>query len=606
MPALGSTSLPVPLTFTFEISSSQAPPLPPAAPRIEDTESDDDDELSSDDDDNGDGDDNDNGDGDDNDNGDDCSSSVLVKTPLMPKKSDDDDDGVKTPLMPQKSDDDDEDDGESTSSSDEDSCDIKMPPVTTTLMPQKCSSLPSKLQVSAASYKAPIAVQSEIFANKEETGDESAADSGGVARKKLMTKLLCIDDKLVNKRKTTEQDFDEVMFASLMRPGKVFDVLFHREIRQRAKRAGMKPMSNETLEKYVYKKFGLNAFKPSKTINGKRKQARGFKNIRFAKVPRKIKNENGEGASKRIKTESMPTSFSSVLTSMQAGPVSNNMSTVQSYKTLVMKPQQMEGGGSLWQQGVMLTIKKSLGVSVLAHDKEGKHVKNEGIVGVGIVISKDRDGSNIINGVVPGTSAALLGGVEIGEKLTYVNDTAVIGKTTDELRTMLMGKYGTQVALTTTPSLRTVTMMRTLPVVKDIVAAPLDKIFFYGGTQEDRDICIGRLLSEQEAYFVDDPTQNNLLKIVQVYSKSMLPKLLVVVKYEETFATAESTTANKETHKEAYAVARCLLKGYFWDENRGHVVLDSPAKMFVFCNEQPYHRAEWEGWTFYNVNDREA
>jgi len=495
-----------------------------------------------------------------------------------------------------------DDDDESSSESDDDE---ERALVKTPLMPKKCSSSLSDMQASDVPCSAPP--------HAETNG--STGDSGGVARKKLMTKILCVDKTRVKKRKTTDENFDEVTFAGLMRPGKVCDVLFHKEIRQRAKKAGiMNPMSNETLEKYVLKIFGLHAFKPSKTVNGKRKQASGFKNVRFARVCRKLEAVPVKKALQITEKESMAGSFSSVLLSNPVGAVSDKMSAIQPQAILLQRMVHKKKGVvyASWQQGVMSSIKASLGALTLSCEREEKHVKVEANVGVGVVLSKDRQGCHVVNAVVPGSSAALNGVVQIGESITSVCDIIVHHKTTEELRTMLMGTDGTNVAFTVAPSLRTVTLQRSFLVMEDVVAAPLDKIFFYGGSHEDRDKCICRILSEHETYFIDDPTQNNLLKIAEVYSKSMLPKSLVVVKYEETFAATESkmttttTAANEKTHKEAYAVTRCLLKGYFWDENRGHVVFDAPTRMFVFCNEQPYHRAEWEGWTFYNVTDREA
>ena len=74
----------------------------------------------------------------------------------------------------------------------------------------------------------------------------------------------------------------EERFAKLVLRGEKSDVLFFNEIRQVVVDAGMGTMSDSKIEGYVSKLYGLKPGKPSKLVEGKMKQGRGFKHLRFA------------------------------------------------------------------------------------------------------------------------------------------------------------------------------------------------------------------------------------------------------------------------------------------------------------------------------------
>jgi len=74
----------------------------------------------------------------------------------------------------------------------------------------------------------------------------------------------------------------EERFAKLVLRGEKTDVLFFSEIRQVVVDAGMGTMSDSKIEGYVSKLYGLKPGKPSKQVEGKMKQGRGFKHLRFA------------------------------------------------------------------------------------------------------------------------------------------------------------------------------------------------------------------------------------------------------------------------------------------------------------------------------------
>ena len=523
---------------------------------------------------------------------------------------------------------------------------------------------------------------------------DTAASCGSEKRKALMTQLLCVNQTLTEdikekRHKAMDANFDEVTFGGLLRAGNATHVLFHKEIRQRARNAGMASMSNEILEKYMFKIFGISAFKPTKIVNGKRKQARGYKCIRFARTIKKITNDVADGSapvampgsasdsiacpptrlhpnaalargicqSRRVVMPAsvlphpVPASVlprpvsalvlpSPVLAAVLPSPVPAVLSRplppasvpTSSYavpaflaavlptppKTAVDVPRKTAVPS--WQHSVMSKLQPSLGMVV--SKGPGAIVMAPSKVSVStatvcVVISMNRKGAYIIGDIVAGSSAALSGLVKVGAKIVMINDATTRGKSTEVVSSMMAGVQGTTVNMTlVVPGQieHTVTLRRSIAVVRshDVVTAPPRKVFVHGGLQDDRDRCIGRLLCKHSAYFIDEPSQSTLLAIAQTYSKSTLPKSIVVVKYEEKHTvtgeavSAAHIAANKKLQTEAYEVARCLLRGYFWDEQQGQTVFVAPTVVIVVCNVQPYNRVEWEGWTFYNHGDMEA
>jgi len=503
------------------------------------------------------------------------------------------------------------------------------------------SSFAAKLLVSADSDNAP---------------PPPATGGGAEKRKALMTQLLCVqegnvlpEDVKEKRHKVMDANFDVVTFAGLLRAGNPTHVLFHKEIRQRARNAGMASMSNEILEKYIHKIFGIYAFKPTKIVSGKRKQARGFKCIRFARQVTKINDvsEASEAVTSRVhphaavakgichtrpplmlavvKPRAVP-SPSAPESSSAASESSATAGIPAGPKNAKLKPH--AGLVRTWQQSIMSKLQASLDVVVSDGCVSGVKMQSvpapphassasADIVGVGVVISLNRKGHPIVGGVVPGTSAALPDLVKVGAKILLIDNASTRGKSTDTLRTMMQGPVGTTVDLKLVLSNQiehVVTLRRSSAVAlsDNVVAAPPRKVFVYGGLQDDRDKCIGQLLGEHNAYLIDEPSQSTLLAIAHAYSKSVLPKSIVVVKYEEKHAAIADgaspahTAGNKKLQNGAYEVARCLLNGYVWDEQHGQKVFAAPKIMIVVCNVQPYNRMEWEGWTFYNNGDVQA
>jgi len=71
----------------------------------------------------------------------------------------------------------------------------------------------------------------------------------------------------------------EERFARMVKPGDTSDVVFYKEIRQTAIDAGMGTLSDAKIDGYVSKLYGLKSNKPSKIVDGKKKQDRGFTHL---------------------------------------------------------------------------------------------------------------------------------------------------------------------------------------------------------------------------------------------------------------------------------------------------------------------------------------
>lgn len=77
-------------------------------------------------------------------------------------------------------------------------------------------------------------------------------------------------------------DSQEERFARIVeKTGEKSDVVFYKEIRQTAIDAGMGTLSDTKIDGFVSKLYGLKSNKPSKMVDGKMKQDRGFTHLRL-------------------------------------------------------------------------------------------------------------------------------------------------------------------------------------------------------------------------------------------------------------------------------------------------------------------------------------
>jgi len=450
-----------------------------------------------------------------------------------------------------------------------------------------------------------------------------------------MQQVLCIDSTSEKKRKTIEftADFDEATFAGLMCLGTENDVVFHKEIRQCASMAGMDRMSNENLEKYVFKIFGQKAYNASKEVQGTRKQARGYKHLRFV---HRSESDHVGMSTPRVKggPARMPPSSPTLMHS--APKVARLMPPTAAIipqasdaplpgEALALMPllsadtRVGDDNASTWQKSVMALVHESLGTATLsvatADDSDN--------IGVGLVLSKDRRDNIVVSRILAGGSAAMSPElIKVGDRVMRVDASIIMNETSlENVCRMIMGKPGSMVQIKLysdhISACREITLVRR-PPNSGIVAAPgVDKIFFYGGLQEDRDKCIGRLQRDHDAYCIL-PVQSSAPKIADLFSKCDTNKSLVVIEYEEMRRTCGDSgkdtkmknekiqNANEKTRKKAQATARCLTIGRFWHDVRGPVSFDPPKNIFVFSNEQPYDRSEWQGWVFFHISDKIA
>ena len=73
----------------------------------------------------------------------------------------------------------------------------------------------------------------------------------------------------------------EERFAKIVQLGDKNDVVFYKEIRQIVGDAGLGHLSDAKIDMYVWKLYALKSNKPSKLVDGKKMQDRGFKHLRL-------------------------------------------------------------------------------------------------------------------------------------------------------------------------------------------------------------------------------------------------------------------------------------------------------------------------------------
>jgi len=110
-----------------------------------------------------------------------------------------------------------------------------------------------------------------------------------LARRCLMNSVLGINKNPLSTQKSPpckmprkERFIDETHFVTMLERDERKDIVFSKEIRDRARKEGKERMSDKTIKKYVMKLYSLSAFKPRKFVNGKLMQASRFKHIKLS------------------------------------------------------------------------------------------------------------------------------------------------------------------------------------------------------------------------------------------------------------------------------------------------------------------------------------
>jgi len=263
---------------------------------------------------------------------------------------------------------------------------------------------------------------------------------------------------------------------------------------------------------------------------------------------------------------------------------------------------------SAWEKAVILKIHENLALPCTVSNMQSSVDASDIVFGVGLGISADRHGFVRIN-QVRNAPQGTLSMLQVNQIIVYVDNVPVQGKSLETVRSMLVGPKETFVKIIVAPRGNEVVLRRVYRPIPDAFTS--DKVVFYGGSKQDRDNCIGILQREYSAYCIDYANKSHI-KTVETFSKTTLATSLVVVHYEEKVAsnvgkvTNLMVSFNNKLQEEVYALTRCLFNCRFWDDALGPVVFDPPHKIFVFCNQQPRNREEWENWTFSNVSDCQA
>jgi len=476
----------------------------------------------------------------------------------------------------------------------------------------------SKEESSSDDYEESSSDDCEEESSSDDCEEESSSDEVSVVnaktvamadtytqkRKNVMAAVLSIDNSshsspVETNKKAKNKKFDEKAFAALLRSGARRHILFHKEIRNFAVKAGMDRMPNATIEEYVFKIFCLRAYKPSKIVDGKQVQGLGFRNLRFAKAASK-----GQPLLSAARQTPSP--------QLKQAALQEDVPCAQVKQVF----------SSDWQKGAMGMIRNSLGTEISSLEALYSVGSGDPIDTpfVGMVLSKNRQNNTIIGRVIPG--AAYSPNIKVGHELAYHCIEKVDGReethniqnsTLAEICKLIRADPSRDVKIhfTVAKCKAFYGLLRRHPVGLPLKTPLLqDKIFFYGGTQVDRDSCI-RFLQREHASYNILTAESTLSKIADIYCKSKVEKSVVVMEFDEVtdFASDLSqrvVVQNQKTQKTALDVARCLGKGRFWHQKRGTVVFDPPTHMFVFCNVQPHDRNEWDGWIFYHVSDKLA
>ena len=110
-----------------------------------------------------------------------------------------------------------------------------------------------------------------------------------LARRCLMNSVLGINKNPLSTQKSPpckmprkERFIDETHFVTMLERDERKDIVFSKEIRDRARKEGKERMSDKAIKKYVIKLYSLSAFKPRKFVNGKLMQASRFKHIKLS------------------------------------------------------------------------------------------------------------------------------------------------------------------------------------------------------------------------------------------------------------------------------------------------------------------------------------
>lgn len=107
----------------------------------------------------------------------------------------------------------------------------------------------------------------------------------------------------------------------------------------------------------------------------------------------------------------------------------------------------------------------------------------------------------------------------------YVDTVSVHGKRSKTVRAMLMGKPQMLLGIGVAPSGNDVVLQRMFRTVQEAFSS--NKVFSYGGSQQDRNNCIGILQRDHLAYYANLRHKSHI-KIADTFSKTKLATSLAL------------------------------------------------------------------------------
>jgi len=207
--------------------------------------------------------------------------------------------------------------------------------------------------------------------------------------------------------------------------------------------------------------------------------------------------------------------------------------------------------------------------------------------------------------MLPDSSASEQDKLTRGDIITSVDHTKIPENMAPaDARKLIIGRPGSTVRLgmldltklKTQQSYEVVLERRNMPA--DATATG-PKIFFYGGTDVERDNCVA-YLENINAYIVT-PVPSKTITVVDTYRQRGAGQHVVVISYDED-PDQKIKNADKIC-KEAYNLARTLMQGFFPHEKKGVVHFQKPRHIFIVSKYKPLNSLEWDGWVFFHHSD---
>jgi len=331
-------------------------------------------------------------------------------------------------------------------------------------------------------------------------------------RKQCDTTEPPVPEQTPPKKRPMQQTPVSSVLAGLMMAGGDRHVLTYKQIRHAARALGIDKLPNNMLEEYMAKTFDVERCKINMTIDGQKKNVFAFQKVRFAMLQ----------VQRHKDRQHMPAP-PDVIPPIQRMPRADL---------------------TVWQQGAVHKIEMSLQSTLRALAPLSTAAPTDATGGMpgyfGIELYVSLDGKHCIQYIYPWSKLhkhMVAGDIHIGDVVTDVQYLGChfaleYSGMPPQWRAKLLDKSANDLALRLQSSFTSeVLVERSLSTPGDDQRS-LDRLFFYGGSQQERDGCV-RLLQQddQHAPFCVLSMKQHHAKIVDIYASSQTQQPLVVLSY---------------------------------------------------------------------------